>query len=103
MDDVLVFGKDKEEHDVRLSSALNKIQDAGVTLNKEKCEFSKTELIFLGHFIHQHGIQPDPRKTSAIRSVSSPSNINELRGFLGMVNQLGKFSPQLAQAGFVLP
>ena len=99
MDDVLVFGKDKEEHDVRLSSALNRIQNAGVTLNKEKCEFAKAELIFLGHLIDQHGIRRDLGKTLAIRirSMSSPSNITELRRFLGMVNQLGKFSPQLAQ------
>ena len=97
MDDVLVSGKDKEEHDVRLSSALNRIQDAGVTLNMEKCEFAKAELIFLGHLTDQHGIRPDPGKTLAIRSMSSPSNITELRRFLGMVNQLGKFSPQLAQ------
>ena len=54
MDAVLVFGIDKEEHDVCLSSALNRIQDAVVTLNKEKCEFTKAELIFLGHLIHQH-------------------------------------------------
>ena len=97
MDDVLVFGKGKEEHDVHLSSALNRFQEAGVTLNKEKCEFAKAELIFLGHLIDQHGIRPDPVKTMAIWSMSSPSNITELRRFLSMVNQLGKLSPQLAQ------
>ena len=38
-----------------------------------------------------------PEKTSAIESLSSPSNITELRRFLGMANQMGKFSPNLAQ------
>ena len=98
MNDVLVFGENKQEHDARLTAALNRIQEAGVTLNKEKCEFAKTELTFLGHLIDQHGIRPDPDKTSAIRSLSPPSNITELRRFLGMANQLGKFSSQLAQA-----
>ena len=81
MDNVLVFGKDKEEHDVCLSSALNRIQDAGVTLNKEKCEFAKAELILLGHLIDQHGIRPDPVKTLAIRSMSLPSNIEKILGY----------------------
>ena len=98
MDDVLVFGGNKQEHDARLTAALNRIQEAGVTLNKEKCEFAKTELTILGHLIDQHGIRPDPDTTSAIRSLSPPSNITELRRFLGMANQLEKFSSQLAQA-----
>eukprot|EP00731_Ephydatia_muelleri_P032552 Em0024g96a len=97
MDDVLVFGRDKEEHNARLIAALNRIRDAGVTLNREKCEFEKGKLLFLGHVIDQHGIQADPEKTSAIEGLSSPSNITELRRFLGMANQMGKFSPNLAQ------
>ncbi|KAL5503067.1 hypothetical protein EMCRGX_G009958, partial [Ephydatia muelleri] len=97
MDDVLVFGKDKEEHNARLIAALNRIRDAGVTLNREKCEFEKGKLLFLGHVIDQHGVQADPEKTSAIEGLSSPSNITELRRFLGMANQMGKFSPNLAQ------
>eukprot|EP00731_Ephydatia_muelleri_P032481 Em0024g25a len=44
-----------------------------------------------------HGVQADPEKTSAIEGLSSPSNITELRRFLGMANQMGKFSPNLAQ------
>ena len=60
MDDVLIFGKDQKEHDIRLSAALEKIHAAGVTLNKEKCEFNKTSLTFLGHTIDEKGISPDP-------------------------------------------
>ena len=46
MDDILIFGKDQKEHDTRLTAALEKIQAAGVTLNKDKCEFNKTSLTF---------------------------------------------------------
>ena len=49
--DILIFGKDQKEHDTRLTAALEKIQAAGVTLNKDKCEFNKTSLTFLGHTI----------------------------------------------------
>ena len=96
MDDVLIFGRNDEEHDARLGAALKRIQDAGVTLNKEKCEFRKSELKFLGHIINQHGIRADAEKTSAVANMKTPSTITELRRFMGMVNQLGKFSPNIA-------
>ena len=44
-----------KEHDVRLSAVLNRIQEAGVTLNKGKYEFEKTKLTFLEHLIDQYG------------------------------------------------
>ena len=56
MDDVLVFGRTKEEHDARLEAILQKLQSAGVTLNPNKCQFGKTELRFLGHLITEQGI-----------------------------------------------
>ena len=96
MDDVLVFGSTQEEHNSRLITVLEKIQNARVTLNPEKCEFSCKKIKFLGHVIDETGIKADPEKTSAIRQMQAPTNVSELRRFLGMVNQLGKFSPNLA-------
>ena len=96
MDDVLVFGRDKEEHRRRLMAVLKKIEAAGVTLNPNKCEFGKTQLKFLGHLIDENGIRADPDKTSAIVKMEPPTNISELRRFMGMVNQHGKFSQNLA-------
>ena len=56
IDDVLVFGRDKEEHDQRLHTTLTKIEASGATLNPQKCEFSKTSLKFLGHISDHEGI-----------------------------------------------
>ena len=99
MDDVLIWGKDEKEHHERLIhvAALERIEKAGATLNPEKCEFAKTEIKFLGHLITQNGIQADPEKTTVIAKLKPPENITELRRFLGMVNQRGKFSQNLAQ------
>ena len=96
IDDVLVYGSTQEEHDKHLQAALERIQSAGATLNKEKCEFGKTTIKFLGHIITPEGISPDPSKTTAVKNMKQPSNVSELRRFLGMVNQLGKFSPNIA-------
>lgn len=66
-------------------------------MNPEKCELAKTKLKFLGHIIDHRGIQADPDKTSAIQEMVPPRNITELQHFMGMTNQLGKFSNRLAE------
>ena len=68
MDDVLIFGKTKEEHDIKLMAALKKIHSAGVTLNREKCLFGKV----LGHVVNKHGISADPDKVAAIKQMETP-------------------------------
>ena len=96
MDDILVFGKDLHEHNARLEQVLRRIQTSGATLNLKKYEFAKPSLKYLGHIIDEKGIQADPDKTAAIREMKSPKTVSELRRFLGMANQLGKFSRNLA-------
>ena len=96
IDDVLVYGSTEAEHDKHLQAVFEQMQSAGVTLNKEKCEFGKTTIKFLGHIITPEGISPDPHKTTTVKNMKQPSNVSELRRFLGMVNQLGKFSPNIA-------
>ena len=96
MDDVLIFGQDKTEHDNRLTAVLTTRQSARVTLNKDKCLFGQDRLTFLGHVIDKNGISADPDKMTALTKMKSPDNVSELRRFLGMANQLGKFSPNLA-------
>lgn len=46
--------------------------------------------------IGKNGVKPDPDKVSAVVNMEAPQNVSELRRFLGMVNQLGKFVPNLA-------
>ena len=80
VDDVLVSGKDQEEHDSRLNSVLQKIQAAGLTLNRGKCQFSCSKIVFLGHVIDANGISPDPQKTEAIRKMKPPRT-EEIYGY----------------------
>ena len=96
IDDILVFGSTRDEHDSRLHAVLERIKAAGITLNPDKCQFSQPQITFLGHVIDRNGISPDPRKTTAILAMKPPSSITELRRFMGMVNQMSKFSPNIA-------
>ena len=96
MDDVLVFGATQEQHNQRLIAMLDRIKTAGVLLNKVKCKFSVSSVKFLGHIVNKDGIKADPGKMAAILNIKPPQNISELRRFMGLANQLGKFSCHLA-------
>ena len=93
VDDILVHGKDQQE---RLQRVLKRLVEAGVTLNREKCHFSVNSVKFLGQVIDADGIRPDPSKIEAINNMEAPSNIGEVRRFLGVMNQMSKFCPNLA-------
>ena len=96
MDDILVYGSTQDEHDSHLTSVLDKIKASGATLNEHKCQFSKKSIKFLGHIIDSKGIHPDPHKVQAIVKMKSLTNVPEVRRFLGMVHQMSKFAPHLA-------
>ena len=93
-------GSDKAQHDQRLTAVLKRLQATGLTLNSEKCEFVKICVKFLGHVINPEGtegIRPDPEKISVIVKMTVPRSVPKLRHFLGMVNQVGKFSPRISE------
>ena len=91
-----MFGSDQQEHDRRLRGVLERLNKARVTLNAEKCAFSRKEINFLGHVVNHRGVHPDPDKTTAIQMMPKPKDVSELRRFLGMINQFNKFSPRIA-------
>ena len=97
MDDILIHGTDNAAHDTKLTAALRKIKDSDLKLNKEKCLSRQRELRFLGHTIGTNGVKPDPAKTKAICEFKPPTNVTELRQFLGMVNYLRRSLPNLSQ------
>ena len=92
-----VYGANQAEHDERLEAVLVRLQEANVTLNAEKCEFSKETVRFLGQLVGKDGIRADPSKIAAVKYLAEPIDIHKLREFLGMVNQSGKYIPNLAE------
>ena len=95
MVDILIHAADQEKLDQLLQEVLQRLQDAGLTLN-EKCEYSKKSMKFLGHIIDATGIHANPEKIKAIKNCPAPTTITEVQRFMGMVNQLAKFTPNLA-------
>ena len=96
LDDILVTGSTVEEHLQNLDKVLNKLEMAGLKLNKAKCSFLMPQVEYLGHIIDQYGLHPTEKKVKAIKEAPQPCNVNDLRAFLGIINYYGKFMPNLA-------
>ena len=96
MDDIIVWGSTKKEHDERLVKVLNKIREVKLKLNQEKCEMGVSELTFMGDRLTAQGVMPDPKKVSAIHNMERPECKKDLQRFLGMVNYLRKFVQDLS-------
>lgn len=74
----------------------NALDVTELTLNAAKCEFRKPSMKFLDLMISNKGINVDLLKTDAIRKFSPPNDIRALQRFMGSVNHIGKFIPQLS-------
>lgn len=96
MDDILIYGKTEEEHDRNLAKVLATIKASGMKLNRKKCHFKKSEISYFGHVIGHDGIKASPEKVRAIQDMEPPRDVGELRTLVGMLNYLGKFTPNLS-------
>ena len=56
-----------------------------------KCDFNRSELLYLGHIVGTYGIRVDPAKIAAVSSWPVPKDLHEMRSFLGLTNYLRKF------------
>jgi len=97
MDDILVMGKDQAEHDLQLKQVLHSVVERRLTLNLEKYLFSQSRLQHLGQILDIQGVRKDPSKIKAIEGMAEPKDTKDLRRFLGLVNHLMKFCPNLAE------
>ncbi|KAI5743540.1 hypothetical protein M8J77_019372 [Diaphorina citri] len=91
IDDIIIFGKTKEEHDGKLEKVLEIARVNNIRFNPEKCIFNVSKVKFLGHVIDENGIHIDDEKVKAIMNLPAPTNRKELERFLGSMNYLAKF------------
>jgi hypothetical protein len=72
IDDVLVYGDDVEQHIEQLDEVLRRIELAGMSVSRGKCNFFEAEVKFLGHIVGAQGIKPDPEKVKAMADMAEP-------------------------------
>ena len=96
MDDVLVMGKDKCDHERNLQQLLARLAQHNVCINQQKSEFYKTEIDFLGHIISGRGLSPNRVAINTIVSARYPKTKKELQSWLGSLQFYNKFLQNLA-------
>ena len=95
-DDLVVSGRDEKEHDKNLAAVVKRALERNVRFNLDKSAFKTDCIPFFGHLITAEGIKPDPTKVKALQNMPEPKNQEELATFLGMVNYLSRYIPDLA-------
>ncbi|XP_053392140.1 uncharacterized protein LOC128554851 [Mercenaria mercenaria] len=85
-DDIMVHGKDTAEHNVRLKLLLTRLQEKGLTLNLQKCQFNMSHIDFMGVVLSQHGVGLADDKVEAVLEAREPRNVSEVKSFLTLVN-----------------
>lgn len=96
LDDIIIFSRNLEEHEVHVQMIKNRLKEAGLILNDEKCEYTKKEITILRHKISGDGIKPLESRILAIKSLKLPSSKKQLQSYLGMINYCRKFIPNLS-------
>src|ERR1700726_2472868 len=95
VDDVIMFAEDMATHWYWMDWVLQKFGENGLCLRLSKCEFEKSEIIFLGMKISHNCLEHDPAKGVAIRNWPRPRNVKEVQRFNGMLNYLRWHIPNL--------
>lgn len=96
-DDIIIHGRTVKEHDARLRKTFERIQQKGLTLNRDKCAFSMSKLTFVGCLFSNQGIGHTESRVEAVIDAREPQNAEEVPSFLGLVNFSARFIPNLAR------
>ena len=91
LDDIILHSKTLEEHLHRLEMLLQRLQGVNLKLKPNKCSLMQKKVVFLGHVISGNGIATDPEKIKLVEGWPTPTNLKQLRGFLGLTGYYRKF------------
>lgn len=91
LDDILIYSDSLEDHQSHVSKVLEVLQQNGVLLKPEKCEFHTQSTIYSVLVVENNGIKMDPKKFEAVRNWSAPKTVKDVQAFLGFSNFYRRF------------
>lgn len=97
IDDIIVFSEDYDNHWSNLRLIFERLRDANLPVNLEKTQFLASEVEFLGYIVSAESIKADSKKVEAINKMEPPTNVRELKRFLGMTSYYRKFIQDYAK------
>jgi hypothetical protein len=91
IDDILIYSKSTQEHEQHLWVVLEKLRMHKLYAEFSKCEFWLEKVAFLGHILTAEGVAVDPEKVEAVSNWQQPTNVSEIRSFLGLAGYYQRF------------
>ncbi|KAJ0640342.1 putative nucleotidyltransferase, Ribonuclease H [Helianthus annuus] len=90
-DDILIYSQDIDQHLVHLEKVLLVLKEQQLFAKQSKCCFGGQQVEYLGHIITKEGVATDPKKIESVQGWPIPTNVKQLRGFLGLAGYYRKF------------
>lgn len=97
LDDIIIGGKDKSEHDDNLKYFMKAASECGMTINTDKCQFGQESISFLGHFITNGTLKPDPERFKSLLEFPLPSTVKQLNRLVGLFAYYAKWIPKCSE------
>ncbi|XP_074291332.1 uncharacterized protein LOC141618117 [Silene latifolia] len=91
IDDILVYSKNKEEHEKHLRIVLQTLRENDLYAKLSKCEFWLDKVAFFRHVVSKEGVSVDPGKIEAVSNWETPKNMADVRHFLGLASYYRRF------------
>ena len=96
LDDILIVSKGSvEDHNILVDKVISLLDEKGFSLKLSKCEFSLNQLSWLGYDIDSEGYRPKRSKIEAVLALEPPRMLKQLRSFMGILNHLQRFLPNI--------
>ena len=86
IDDILIYSKSRKEHEEHLRIVLEVLREKRLYAKFSKCEFWLYSVSFLGHVVSKDGVMVDPSKIEAVKNFLRPTNVTEVRSFVGLAS-----------------
>ena len=97
LDDIVIFSKNLASYLERLEAVFQKLEEARLKLKPSKCELFQWQIAYLGHIVSAQGIATDEGKIEMIKKWPVPTNVTDVRGFLGFMGYYRQFIPKIMQ------
>lgn len=91
IDDILIYSRTLEDHIRLLRAVFSVLTEQQLKVKRSKCVFAQSSLTYLGHVISAQGVSTDARNIQSVLNWPVPSNVKEIRGFLGLAGYYRKF------------
>ena len=101
LNDIIIINEDFENYLKWFRTALERLLEAGLEVNLEKCECCCSSVTYLGYLFDKDGLRPDPEKVKPVLDIPTPNNVKDLRRMLGMFGWYSRFIKD--EAGIKIP